>query len=116
MKFAVSGLAGHPVASAKLRLFCSGGSDKGGDFYRVADTSWAEKGVTWNNAPVPDAVPLASLGPVASSQWIEIDVTPLVTGEGTFSLRVKTLSADSADYKSKEEASKAPQLVVTLQP
>ena len=116
VKFTVSGLTGHPVVNAKLRLFNTNSSDKGGSFYRCANSSWTENGVTWNNAPAPDPTPIATLGSVSSSKWYEINVTPLITGDGTYTLRVKTTSNDNADYNSKEVAGKAPTLVVTYQP
>ena len=42
LKFTVSGLNGRQVTSAKLRLFSTGSSNYGGDFRRVADSSWQE--------------------------------------------------------------------------
>ncbi|MBZ4192141.1 DUF7594 domain-containing protein [Niabella beijingensis] len=41
------------------------------DLYNVADTSWSEKSMNWNNAPAPDQTPVASLvtGKVATFQW-----------------------------------------------
>ena len=116
MRFVVSGLAGHPVVSAKLRLYNVNGSDSGGSFYRVGDNGWGELGVTWNTAPVADAVPFASLGAVSYGKWYDVDVTSIVTGEGTFSLCVKSDSIDGADYDSREVPAFAPQLIVTYQP
>ena len=73
--------------------------------------------MTWNNAPVADAAALASLGTVAAGSWYEVNVTPLVTGDGAVSLRVTSGSSNGADYSSKEGAAGfAPQLVVTVAP
>jgi len=113
LKFNVSGVLGRPVTTAKLRLYCLDPSPKGGDFRRVADTSWTEGAVTWNTAPAADASTLASLGSVATGNWYEVDVTKLVTGDGTFSLKVTSTSSDGADYSSKEGGN-APQLVISL--
>ena len=115
VKFAVSGVGPGAIASAKLRLYAVNGSSRGGDFYRVADTTWGEASVTWNTAPAADRLPLASLGAVAVNSWYEVDVTSLVAGDGIYSLRVTSTSSDGADYTSREgTAAFIPQLVVTL--
>jgi hypothetical protein len=115
LKFTVSGVGGATVANAKLRIFCMNGSPVGGAFFRVADTSWLENTVTWGNAPAADPSVLASLGAVKRNTWYEIDLSSLVTGDGTYSLRITTTSGDGATYVSKEGAAGSrPQLVVTL--
>src|SRR5215212_2214351 len=115
LKFNVSGIGTNKVASAKLRLYCLDGSSIGGSFYRVANNTWNEGTVTWNNAPAADANSVASLGTVAAGTWYEVDLTSLVSGDGTVSLRVTSLSSNGADYSSKEgTAGLALQLLVTL--
>ena len=114
LKFTVAGVEGRQVLSAKLRLRCVNASGVGGVFHRVANTSWAESGVNWNNAPPGDSATLRQLGAVALNTWYEVDVTQLVGGDGTFSLDATSTSSDGADYVSKEGAAGfAPQLVVT---
>ena len=50
-----------------------------------------------------------------AGNWYEVDVTPLVTGDGAVTLRATSTSSDGADYTSKEGTiGFAPQLVVTL--
>jgi hypothetical protein len=117
MRFDVSGVGSGTVASAKLRLFNVDSSSIGGTFYRVQDNSWSEQTVTWNTAPVADTTPIASLGAVTANTWYEVDLTSLVTGDGTYSLRVTSTSTNGADYTSKEGAAGSrPQLVITVQP
>ena len=112
MKFAVSGVGTDTVVSAKLRLFAvNSSSGSGGEFHPVADTSWSESAVTYETAPAADPDPLGSLGPVSAGTWYEVDVTPLMTGDGPTSLRVTSPSSDGADYSSKEGAD-PPQLIV----
>jgi acid phosphatase type 7 len=114
LKFAVSGVGTRQVVSAKLRLYCEDASGVGGAFYKVADNTWNEGIVNWNNAPAADAVSFAALGAVAAGNWYEVDVSSLVTGDGTFSLKMVSTSADGAYYTSKEGAAGfAPQLVLT---
>jgi hypothetical protein len=116
MKFSVTGVGSGSVASAKLYLSCTGSSNLGGDFYQTADTSWLEKTVTWNTAPSAAGGVIASLGAVVAGSWLEVDLTSLITGDGTYGLRVSTISDNGADYCSKETAdsSLAPRLVVSL--
>jgi pectate lyase len=114
IKFAVSGIGSDQVASAKLRLYNSNSSKTGGDFYPVADSSWSEQSVTWNNAPPADQGKIASLGAVTKGNWYEVDVTSLIKGDGEYSLRLQSTSSDGADYRSKERSGFAPQLIVTV--
>ncbi len=114
LRFAVSGISGRQVLSAKLRLYCVDPSSVGGTFHRVADTSWNESTVNWNTAPAGDATTLASLGAVAANTWYELDVTKLVSGDGAVSVNATSTSSDGAHYASKEGAAGfAPQLIVT---
>jgi len=113
IKFAVSGLNGRPVISAKLRLYNVNDSDTGGDFYSVTDHSWIEDTVTWNTAPMTTSILLGTLGPVEKNTWYEVDVTSLIQGDGIYSIRVGTRSANGADYSSMERGDGfAPQLIV----
>jgi chitodextrinase len=115
MKFSVSGVGTGSVVSAKLRVHCvdtSAGS--GGEFRRVSDTSWNESTVTWGTAPGADSAIIGSLGPVSAGTSYQVDVSSLVTGDGTVGLRVSSPSTDGVDYSSKE-GSFPPELVVTIQ-
>jgi hypothetical protein len=117
LKFDVSGIGTQTIVSAKLRLYCVNGSLFGGEFHKVSDTSWDESAVTWNNAPAADAGSLASLGSVLSGRWYEVDVTSLITGDGTFSLSVNSTSNDGAYYSSREGAADLrPQLIILANP
>jgi acid phosphatase type 7 len=113
IKFTVSGVGTRQVVSAKLRLYCEDPSGVGGAFYKVADNSWNEGTVTWNNAPAADPNSFATLGAVVAGNWYEVDVSSLVTGDGTFGLKMVSTSGDGAYYASKEgTAGFAPQLVL----
>jgi chitodextrinase len=113
MKFTVSGVGSRRVTGAKLQLYCVDPATVGGDFHRVADSTWTEGTITWNTAPLGDAATIASLGVVATGSWYEVDLSSLITGDGTYSLEVTSPSTNGADYSSKE-GSNAPQLVLGL--
>jgi hypothetical protein len=113
IKFKVSGVGTQVVSSARLRLYCVNASAFGGEFHRAANSSWSEGTVTWNTAPAANTTVLGTLGSVTAGNWYEMDVTSMISGDGTFSLRVSSTSADGALYSSREgTAGLAPQLVV----
>jgi chitodextrinase len=113
LKFTVSGIGTRKVVSVKLRLRCVDASPFGGNFHRVADTSWTEGGVNWNAQPTADAATLATLGAVSANTTYEVDLTALVTRDGTYAIQADSTNADGAHYSSKEGAV-TPQLVVSV--
>jgi hypothetical protein len=116
MRFTVSGVGTNSIVSVKLRLYCTNASDAGGTFYRVPDNTWPESTVTWNSAPPADAsASIGSIGKVSEGQWYQVNVSSFVTGDGTYSMRVMSVSTNGAIFSTKEgTAGFAPQLVVTV--
>ena len=112
LKFNVTGINSQTVINAKLCLYNVDGANAGGDFHHVSDDSWQEETVTWGNAPTAETTLLAQLGAVSINTWYEIDVTSLVTSDGTYSLRVSD-STGGADYSSKE-GTNDPKLLVAV--
>jgi hypothetical protein len=117
LKFAVSGVNGAQVQSAKLRLYAKASSVAGGTLAAVANTTWGETTLTWNNRPAAAATATATLPAVTNGRWYEADVSSLVKGDGTYALRIASTSTDEATYATAESgAATAPQLVVTALP
>lgn len=113
LKFSVSGVGTQRVTAATLRLYNVDPSSAGGDFHG-ASSSWDERTVTWNTKPTYDPATVASQGSVAVGNWYDVNVTPLVTGDGTVSLLATTANTNGADYSSKEGTpGRAPELIVT---
>jgi hypothetical protein len=115
MKFNVTGVSGRKVTSAKLRLFVTNPSNIGGIFKRVSNTTWAETAVTWNTAPAQDTSTIATLPATTQSTWVEVDLTSLITADGTYAIRGSSTSSDGAAYNSKEAATNKPELVLIVQ-
>ncbi len=115
MKFNVTGVNGRKITDAKLRLYVTNPSSIGGIFKRVSDTTWTETGVTWNTAPAQDTSTIASLASVAQNTWVEVNLTSLITADGTYAIRGSSTSSDGAAYSSKESATNKPELVLTVQ-
>jgi hypothetical protein len=114
LRFSVTNLPGA-VASAQLRLHVKdngdGPSDHGGTVHRVTDTAWSERGVNWSSKPAlgPE---LGALGSVARNQWVTIDVTPAITGNGVYSFALSSPNANGAFYDTRE-TNRKPELIVT---
>lgn len=111
LKFNVTGLTGS-VQSATLRLYVNNASPDGGTAYSV-DNNWTEGGIKWNNRPAFSSGPLGSAGAAVSGQWVEIDVTAAVSGNGTYSFGIENNSSNNVVYRSSEAAANyRPQLVI----
>ena len=110
LTFNVQGLGGT-VSSAKLRIYANSSSSAGCKVFSVSDVSWGERTIVYNNAPALGSQ-IGSFGAIRSSTWIEIDVTSLIRGNGTFSLAVSGVNTTAVSLASRESANK-PQLVVT---
>jgi PKD repeat protein len=114
LKFSVTGLDG-PVTSATLRLRVSDTGPDGGTVH-VVSSAWEERSITWANAPAVGETPLTSVGQVTVTRtWVNIDVTPAVTGDGTYSFAIAGGTTDLVQYESRETAND-PQLVVQTGP
>ena len=114
LRFTVAGGSGA-VASAKLRVYAYS-STSDGPAVSGATSEWAESSVTWATRPATTSGPRDDKGPIAEKTWVEYDVTPLVTGNGTYTFRLATASTDGV-YMYSREASTAtlrPELVVTF--
>jgi chitodextrinase len=108
LKFVVSGVS--TVSRATLRLYVTRSSPTGGTVFAGASSDWSEQTLTWQSKPAAAGSALASAGAVTAGQWIELDVSGLVRGPGTYTLVLKDGTSSAAWYASKESA-QPPQLV-----
>ena len=112
VRFDVKGLD-QPVAKAVLRLYALDAAKAGIQVHAVSDNSWDEATITYDNAPSESAGPVASSPAPEANQWVDVDVSTLVTGEGDVSFVVDTTSAEPEDLASKEsDPDHAPRLVL----
>jgi hypothetical protein len=111
LRFVVTGVSGA-VTKATLRVYANSSSSRGHQVHGVADTTWGETTITFANAP-PVGPAVASSGSFSAGGYREVDVTSLITGNGTFSLAMTALSSTAISYGSRESANK-PELVVTV--
>ena len=112
LKFSVSG-AGS-VGSATLRLWVLDASVDGGSLFEVPDSTWSESSMSWNTRKPISGGAIDSAGPVAVGSWVELDVSSLVSGDGTYSFALISAVSDVARYASSEaSAATRPQLVLS---
>ena len=111
LRFDVKGISGT-VQSAKLRLYATDGSPDGPAVY-ATDNTWSETGITWNNRPARIGSATDDKGSVASSVWIEYEVTRLVGGDGSYSFVMVPTSTNGVDWSSRQ-TTRQPQLVLTV--
>ncbi len=111
LRFTVQGLAGSTIRHASLKIYPNNTSNLGISARAVADNNWGERTVTYNNAPALGSV-LASSGPISVGNWITLDVTSYITGEGTFSFGVTTTSSAALSFATRESGANGAQLVL----
>jgi acid phosphatase type 7 len=113
LKFTVAG-ASSGVTSATLKVFTSTSTTNGPAVYS-ASNSWSESGtngVTYNTRPTRTSSASDDKGAVPASAWVSFDVTPLVTGNGTYTFDLATDSTDGMTFSSREGTTK-PELDVS---
>src|SRR6186997_1973565 len=114
LRFNVSGLSGV-VTNATLRVYANAASSIGYDVRGVTQNGWAESTITWRNAPTVASTITASSGPLSAGAWSQTDVTPLVTGNGTFSFALTSTSSTALVLASRETGTTAARLEVTAE-
>ena len=113
LRFAISGLSPDAtVVSATLRLYSPSGSPVVLEAHQVANTTWGEGTITYNNAPPFDASVTASSGASPAGQWLSFDVTPAVTGNGPVSLALTATTRSTISIASRQDTAFAPALIV----
>ncbi|CAN7505305.1 Ig-like domain-containing protein [Arthrobacter sp. LjRoot78] len=118
VKFDLSAYAGRTLESATLELRIAGNGSTGKQNVKlVADDSWTEGGITYNNRPAL-GTSVGTLGPTTTntSYSVPLTVSALTGGLGQqLSLGLDSSSTDAVDINSKEAGSMlAPKLVLTL--
>jgi hypothetical protein len=108
LRFDAQGAAG--AGPVLLRVYAATGNATGANLHTVADTSWSEAGITFNNAPAIGPA-VASSGPIAAGSWVTFDVTSAVTADGPVAFALTSPSNTAIRFGSRSSAN-APQLVI----
>jgi fibronectin type 3 domain-containing protein len=114
LRFTVQGLGGKSIARARILIFANSNGSQGINILGVSDNTWSELTMNYNNAPALGSV-IATSSPFTNGTWVSVDVTPYLTGEGTYSFGIATTGNSALNLSSKESGVNAPQLVIDLQ-
>ena len=68
----------------------------------TAGNSWTETAVNWNTRPARTSGHDRRQGSDRANTWVEFDVTPFVTGNGTYSFSLAQTTSDGVDFRSRE--------------
>ncbi|MBO9608020.1 MAG: DNRLRE domain-containing protein [Paenibacillaceae bacterium] len=116
LKFDLSAFAS--ISNATLQLYGSADAAATVRLYAVADDTWTETGLAYNNKPAGSGSPVASFSVTTSAQGFQLDLTALAQaelgGNGLLSLLAATPTSTAlVDLNSKENTVSPPRLVVT---
>jgi calcineurin-like phosphoesterase family protein len=110
LRFDLSGISGT-LTGATLKVYARTSSSTPITLHGVADNLWGETTIKYANAPLIGAQ-VAKSGSLVSGTSVSLDAKPLIAGNGTVSMALKTTSSTSRTVDSREGQNK-PQLVVT---
>jgi hypothetical protein len=98
LKFDLSITAGETITGANLYLYCTSPGGRNADLFYVANDSWGEDTITWNNQPDPGAL-LSGVTP-SPEGWIMWDLMPNWTPDidGFVSLLLKASAEDTGGF------------------
>jgi hypothetical protein len=110
LKFRLTDIEG-PVEKATLRVLATRGGRRA-TVTHLRDVRWRERRVTWRSGPPLGGV-VTSTGRLRNRRWVSVDVTSIVTGNGTYGFAI-TSSRGGLKFASGEAdlAWRAPRLVV----
>jgi len=98
-----------------LRVFANSASSTGYNIGNVANNTWTETGINHNNAP-PIGNSVGSSGQFSAGVWTTVDITSLVTGNGTLNLGLYTTNVTAISFASRQSGANAPQLIIEMSP
>ncbi len=113
LRFNVQSVAGS-IGQATLRIYNNSSSSLGYQVRGVSDNTWTESTINYSNAPAYSSVATASSGAVTAGTWSSLDITALVTGNGSLNLALTTTSATTISDASRESGATAPQLIIQV--
>jgi len=108
LRFSVTGVGAVP--SAVLALRAQRNSTAGVEVRRVDGNTWTETGITYNNAPPPAGV-IGTTGPLVAGRTYYVNVSSVVTADGTYSFALTSTHSTATDFGSKESATPAQLLI-----
>jgi hypothetical protein len=113
LKFTVAGLFDRTITRVRLLVYANSSSSQVLHALAVADNSWTESTLTYNNAPLIGSLLGASTA-VIGGTWMELDITGSINSEGGYTFGVTTPGLTAIGLSSRENIDFAPQLIIDL--
>lgn len=114
MQFDVAGIESR-VQRATLRLYVTNQTQSAPALWMAPAFPLDELGVTWNNRPALDSVVQVKQDEVApEGEWLEYDVSAVVSQDGTYVFALVPSSTDGVDVVSREGDERRPELVIEM--
>jgi hypothetical protein len=114
LRFNVQGVSGT-ITRVTLRVYANSASTLGYNIGNVTNNTWTESTITYNNAPAIGSS-VGSSGSFGAGVWTTVNVTSLVTGNGTLNLGLYTSSSTAISFNSRQASTNPPQLIVEYTP
>ena len=114
LRFNIQGITGT-VTRVTLRVYANSALNAGYNIGNVNNNTWTETGINYSNAPAIGS-PVGSSGSIAAGTWTTVDITSLVTGNGTINLGLYTTSSTAISLNSRQASTNQPQLIVETAP
>ena len=111
LRFDLSSVPGT-ITGLSLKAFATSSSGAGYAVRGVADNTWSESALDWDNAPPIGSTNVGTSGAFASNTWTTVNVSPLINGNGLLSMAMIGINGTAVSFSSREGAN-PPQLVVT---
>jgi hypothetical protein len=117
LKFSVTGLSGT-VQNATLRLQENGNTGSGTfRFHRGSHNNWTETTLSTVNAPSTDGEVGSFTGVISSGLILHTEITPLIVGDGTYSIIINQDAGGNDVRFGSKESSRKPRLTIeTIEP
>ena len=100
------------IQGLTLKVEATSSSSTGYTVWPVADNSWSESAITWNNAPAIGSASVGSSGGFSGNTLTSAGVSSLINGNGLLSMAMLDTNSTAVAFSSRE-GSVPPQLVVT---
>jgi chitodextrinase len=113
LKFDLSSIPGT-ITGLTLQVQATSSSAAGYAVRSVADSTWGESTLTWNNAPPIGSSDVGQSGAFSANTLTTVNVSSLINGNGLLSMAMIGINSTAIAFSSREGSVK-PQLVVTYQ-
>lgn len=110
IQFVVNGLTATP-GSVQLQVYSYATSATGLQVWSAANT-WSETAISYNTAPPLSQTMVGAIPTISTNAWATLDVSNVVTGNGTYTFAITTTSTANKQLASRESSASSPALII----